>query len=141
MLREILSISGRPGLFKMLSHAKNSLIVESLVDQRRSAVHATDRVVSLAEIAIYTSEQEKPLDEVFELIYKYSEGKEIDLKSVGASKETLFQFFAEVLPTYDRLRVYPTDVKKVINWYNLLVKNGFDHFVAPEEKPTTEEEK
>ncbi len=134
MLREILSISGRPGLFKLLSHSKGSLIVEALVDGRRSPVHASDRVVSLAEVAIYTTEQEKPLGEVFDLIYQHMGGKEVDVKTIAADKESLFSFFGEVLPIYDRDRVYPTDVKKVITWYNLLVKNGFDRFTAPTEE-------
>ncbi|KGN98322.1 hypothetical protein HQ36_02585 [Porphyromonas gingivicanis] len=140
MLREILSISGRPGLFKLLSHSKGSIIVEALTDGRRTPVYASDRVVSLAEVAIYTTEQEKPLGEVLDLIYKHTEGKEVDLKAVGANKESLYTFFGEVLPSYDRDRVYPTDVKKVVTWYNLLVKNGFDHFVATEEEKKNNEE-
>ncbi len=140
MLKEILSISGRPGLYKMLSQAKNSIIVESLVDNRRSPVYASDRVVSLAEVAIYTVEDEKPLGEVLDLIYKHAEGKEINLKEIGTDKNALFGYFEKVLPDFDQLRVYPTDIKKLIGWYNLLVKNGFDHFVAPEEETQTEKE-
>lgn len=138
MLREILSVSGRPGLFRLLSQGKNALIVESLVDKRRTPVHANDRVVSLAEIAIYTTEGEKPLGEVLDLIYASAEGKEVDLKAVGASKERVFEFMESVLPTYDKSRVYPTDVKKMISWYNMLVKDGFTHFVAKEEEAKTE---
>ncbi|MBB6275089.1 DUF5606 family protein [Porphyromonas circumdentaria] len=138
MLREILSISGRPGLFKLLSHTKGSIIVESLTDGRRTPVYASDRVVSLAEVAIYTTEQEKPLGEVLDLIYKHTEGKEVDLKALGTNKESLYAFFEKVLPSYDKHRVYPTDVKKVVTWYNLLVKNGFDRFVeTKEEKEST----
>ena len=114
MLREILSVSGRPGLFKLLSQGKNSLIVESLTDKRRTPIHATDRVVSLAEIAIYTTEGEKPLGEVLDLVYAAAEGKEVDLKTIGATKESTFAYMESVLPTYAKDRGYPTDVKKML---------------------------
>ena len=145
MLREILSVSGRPGLFKLLSQGKNSLIVESLTvesltDKRRTPVHATDRVVSLAEIAIYTTEGEKPLGEVLDLVYTAAEGKEVDLKTIGATKESTFAYMESVLPTYDKDRVYPTDVKKMLSWYNILVRGGFTRFTE-EETPAEGKEK
>lgn len=140
MLREILSVSGRPGLFKLLSQGKNSLIVESLTDKRRTPVHATDRVVSLAEIAIYTTEGEKPLGEVLDLVYTAAEGKEVDLKTIGATKESTFAYMESVLPTYDKDRVYPTDVKKMLSWYNILVQGGFTRFTAGETPAEGKEE-
>lgn len=140
MLREILSVSGRPGLFKLLSQGKNSLIVESLTDKRRTPIHATDRVVSLAEIAIYTTEGEKPLGEVLDLVYTAAEGKEVDLKTIGATKESTFAYMEAVLPTYDKDRVYPTDVKKMLSWYNILVQSGFTRFTAEETPEEGKEE-
>ena len=140
MLREILSVSGRPGLFKLLSQGKNSLIVESLTDKRRTPIHATDRVVSLAEIAIYTTEGEKPLGEVLDLVYAAAEGKEVDLKTIGATKVSTFAYMESVLPTYDKDRVYPTDVKKMLSWYNILVQSGFTRFTAEETPEEGKEE-
>lgn len=140
MLREILSVSGRPGLFKLLSQGKNSLIVESLTDKRRTPIHATDRVVSLAEIAIYTTEGEKPLGEVLDLVYAAAEGKEVDLKTIGTTKESTFAYMESVLPTYDKDRVYPTDVKKMLSWYNILVQSGFTRFTAEETPEEGKEE-
>ena len=145
MLREILSVSGRPGLFKLLSQGKNSLIVESLTvesltDKRRTPVHATDRVVSLAEIAIYTTEGETPLGEVLDLVYTAAEGKEVDLKTIGATKESTFAYMESVLPTYDKDRVYPTDVKKMLSWYNILVRGGFTRFTEEETPAEGKEE-
>ncbi len=133
MLKEILSISGRSGLFKMLSQAKNSFIVESLQDHKRMPVYASDRVISLAEVAIYTELEEVPLGEVLDMLYKIQEGKEVNLKELGTDKKALFTFFETVLPSFDKERVYPTDIKKLINWYNLLVKNGFESFSMKKE--------
>lgn len=139
MLREILSVSGRPGLCRLLSQGKNSLIVESLSDKRRTPIHANERVVSLAEIAIYTTEGEKPLGEVFELMYAASQGKTLDIKALSQSKETLFAYMGSVLPNFDTVRVYPTDVKKLISWYNTLVQNGFTQFVEEKKQDSPAE--
>lgn len=136
MLREILSVAGRQGLFKLLSSNKQSFIVESLIDKRRMPVYASDRVVSLGEIAIFTETGEMPLGEVLDKLYAHTDGKQIDIKAFG-DKQALFDYFAEVLPDFDRLRVYPTDIKKLLTWYNLLVENGFEKFARVEE-PTEE---
>lgn len=121
MLKTILSVSGRPGLFRLLSSAKNMVIVESLADQRRLPIYARDKVVSLGDIAMYTEEGEVALAEILGIVFKKNEGKEM----VALSKpEELRSFFAEILPTYDRERVYDSDIKKLISWYNLLIRYG-----------------
>ncbi len=138
MLRTILSISGKPGLYKLISQGKNMLIVESLLNNKRLPAYAHDKVVSLGDIAIYTTEEEKQLSEVFQIIFdKY--GKELDAKEYKTN-EQLQAFFLDILPNYDQDRVYFTDIKKVISWYNLLVKSGVTKFVD-EPKAEAEETK
>lgn len=122
MLKTILSVSGKPGLFRLISSAKNMVIVESLADQRRIPIHARDKVVSLGDIAMYTNESEVPLNDILVSIHKKEEGKEVTPLS---KSEDLRAYFAEVLPDYDRDRVYDSDIKKLISWYNLLIKYGF----------------
>ena len=132
MLKEILSISGKSGLYKLISQGKNMLIVESLIDKKRQPTYAHEKVVSLADVAIFTEDEEKPLADVFGLLMDKEDGKKvcIDLK---AGNDVLRSYFAEVLPNYDRERVYPTDIKKLINWYNLLIDNGITEFKGNEE--------
>lgn len=137
MLKTILSISGKPGLYKLLSQGKNMLIVESLQDKRRMPVYINDKVVSLGDIAMYTVDAEVPLRQVMETIYNKNNGLvEIDIKK--ASNDELRDFFAEILPDYDRDRVYVTDIKKLISWYNLLVKSGYTDFAEKENKTADE---
>lgn len=131
MLKTILSISGKPGLFKLLSQGKSALIVESLLDGKKLPAHARDKVISLNDIAIYTDEEEKPLREVFQLIFDKENGAQVAIdfkKDVNGMKA----YFATVLPGYDRERVYPTDIKKVLSWYNLLVEKGLTDFSVKE---------
>lgn len=138
MLKEILSISGKPGLFKLVSRGKNMLIVESLVDKKRQPSYAQDKVVSLADVAIYTENGEKPLNEVFLLIKEKENGNKSSCDP-KADNNTLRKYFSEILPDYDIDRVYPTDIKKVISWYNLLTNNGMTEFKIEEEVASTEE--
>ncbi len=137
MLKEILCISGKPGLYKLLSYGKKMVIVESLVDKKRTAAHGQDKLISLGDVAIYTTEDDIPLGQVFETIYK-KYGKTIDAKECK-TPEQLKAFFTEILPTYDPDRVYNSDIKKVISWFNILVNAGFTTFVKEEEEATTEE--
>lgn len=132
MLKSILSISGKPGLYKLISHSKNMLIVESLVDGKRFPSHQRDRVISLGDIAMYTETDEVPLRDVLNRLKEMEKGErcKVDPK---ADPATLREFFATVLPEYDRDRVYPSDIKKLIQWYNLLVASGNDDFSAAEE--------
>ena len=129
MLETILAISGKPGLYKLVSRGNRSLIVER-IDARhhRFPAIATDRVISLADIAMYTDEEEVPLADVLTAIQKKEEGGKSSLDVKKASKEELFAYLSEVLPAFDRDRVHPSDVKKLLQWYNLLIENGLDDF-------------
>ena len=129
MLETILAISGKPGLYKLVSRGNRSLIVES-IDSRhhRFPAFATDRVISLADIAMYTDEEEVPLADVLTAIQKKENGGKSSLDEKKASKEELFDYLGEVLPAFDRDRVHPSDVKKLLQWYNLLIENGLDDF-------------
>ncbi len=141
MLRKILSVSGKPGLYRLLSQSNHAFIVESLTDKKRFPVHATDKVVSLQEIAIYTKEGEMPLGEVLDKVYAHFSGNKVtDPRLTKGGKEELYALMDEVLPAYDRERVYPTDVKKLFQWYNLLVESGFDKFARIEEKDAEQTE-
>lgn len=139
MLKNILAISGKPGLYRLVSRGKRNLIVESLgANPRRMPAFATDRIISLADIAMYTDEEEVPLSEVLNSIKEREQSAQVssvDLKT--ATKDELFQFMAEVLPSFDRDRVHTSDVKKLIQWYNLLIENGITDFGSGEE-PTAE---
>ena len=134
MLRKILAISGRPGLFRLVNQGKNMLIVEELTTGKRIPAYARDRVSSLGDISIYTVDGDRPLAEVLELVKEKNEAKPVDLKTIG----DLRAYFAEVLPDFDTERVYTADIKKLLQWYNLLVNNGITEFV--EEAPAEEAE-
>lgn len=149
MLKTILSVSGKPGLFRLVSNAKNMVIVESLTDKRRLPIYARDKVVSLGDIAIYTEEGELPLNEVLEKIRKKENGAVASIPT-SSKPDVLKSYFEEVLPTYDKERVYDADIKKVISWYNLLTAAGVSfvseetqdsetEVAAPVEQPATEE--
>ncbi|WP_455496582.1 DUF5606 family protein [Coprobacter sp.] len=137
MLKTILSISGKPGLYKLVSQAKNMLVVESIVTGKRTPAYAHDKVISLGDIAIFTEGGEIPLREVLGKVKDKENGAAaaIDLKS---DPEILRKYFAEVLPDFDRERVYPTDIKKLLSWYNLLVEKGLADF--SEEKEVMKED-
>lgn len=130
MLKEILSISGKPGLFKLISYGKNLVIVENLLTQKRMPAHAREKIISLGDVAIYTTDDDVPLGQVLESIYK-KYGKAIDA-SAYKTPEALDEFFKGVLPNYDVDRVYKTDIKKLISWYNILVNAGFTTFLEEE---------
>lgn len=118
MLKGILAISGQPGLFKVVSEGKNNIIVESLLNGKKMPAFASSKISSLEDIAIYTSQEDVPLKDVFKnIMEKEDGGKAISHK---ASTEELTNYFAEVLPEYDRDQVYISDIRKVIQWYNLL---------------------
>lgn len=138
MLKTILSISGKPGLYKLISYGKNIVIVESLIDKKRTPAHSRDKIISLGDVAIYTTGDDKSLAEVLEAAYaKYPEGvNAADYKT----DEKLAEFMSSVLPEYDEERVYKTDIKKLITWFNILVKAGYTSFVEKEEAETPAEE-
>lgn len=124
MLKTILSVSGKPGLFKLISNGKNMVIVESLSDKRRMPIYARDRVVSLGDIAMYTDEDEVPLSEILLTIETKENGGHASV-SPTSKPEELRKYFTEILPNYDRERVYDSDIKKLIGWYNLLIDSGY----------------
>ena len=126
----ILSVSGKPGLYKLVSRAKMDLIVESLDEtHRRVPVFASDRVTSLSDIAMYTNSDDVPLMNILDSVLKKEEGKECSLNWRKCTKEELHDYFASVLPDYDRDRVHDSDIKKLLQWYDILVKNGVTDFV------------
>lgn len=127
MLKRILSIAGRPGLFKLVNQGKNMLIVESLTTGKRTPAYAHDKVVSLGDISIYTNEGDVPLSEVFETIKEKNNGQPVDVKAIGSDAD-IRNYFAEILPEFDNERVYTNDIKKVFAWYNQLIASGVTEF-------------
>lgn len=142
MLRTILTIAGKPGLYKLISSGRNMLIVEAVdATKKRMPIHATDKVVSLGDIAMYTDDEEVPLWQVLENVKTKYEGATCTIDFKKATNEELADFFAEVLPNYDRDRVYMSHVRKLIQWYNLLVTANLTDFVPEESiEGETEEE-
>ena len=138
MLKTIISITGRPGLYKILSQGRGNLIVESLADGHRFPVHARDKVVSLGDIAMYTESGDTPLGEILEKVKTRMDGKEIDMKNFPDA-ESLRNEFGEMVPDYDRERVRVSDIKKLFSWYNILIAAGMTDFTEkPEEKKEEE---
>ena len=133
MLKKILSISGKPGLYRLLSYGKNIIIVEGLADGKRFPVSSRSKVVALGDIAIYTTGDDKPLAEVLKAVGEKYENKPVNAKAF-TTKEDLNDFMVEILPDYDVDRVYSTDIKKLISWYNALIAAGITDFTAKEEK-------
>jgi hypothetical protein len=138
-LKEILSITGKPGLYKLIARSRTGVIVEAFADGKRFPVMASQNVSSLGDIAIYTDTEEVPLAEIFKTIFTKQEGKEtLAPKASGAEIEA---YFITILPNYDRERVYTSDMKKVLNWYNILHKEGLiteEAFAEKTEEATTE---
>ncbi len=126
MLKRILSISGKPGLYKLMSQGKNMLIVENIATGKRMPAYARDKVVSLGDISIYTNNGDVPLTDVLEKVKEATGCQTVDVKSM---KETeLRDYFKTILPEYDEDRVYTTDIKKLFSWYNQLVAAGVTEF-------------
>jgi hypothetical protein len=137
-LKDIIAISGEPGLFKFIAQGKNAIIIEHLETKKRSSAYSSAKVSSLEDISIFTETEDMPLGKVFDLIFeKEKGGKAIDSKSEADKLRT---YFEEVLPEYARERVYPSDIKKVVQWYNTL--HSLDLLLKDEpEKASTEEVK
>jgi hypothetical protein len=133
-LDKIISISGQPGLYQVISQTKYGLIAEHLEDGKRVPVYSNLKVVSLAEISIYTAEEEVPLNDVMLKLMEIEGGKPVSIKSDNDAKDK----FEQVLPTYDRERVYVSDMKKLLKWYNALLKR--DLIVKDEEETASEEQ-
>lgn len=145
MLQTILAISGKPGLYKLVSRAKNSLIVEALDGtHRRQPAFSTDRITSLADIAMYTETEDVPLHKVLSNLKELEQGKpaSIDIKKAG--NDELREYFGKVLPEFDRERVHNSDIKKLMQWYNILVAAGitdFEEEMAPTEGDNIDDRK
>lgn len=136
MLQTILSIAGKPGLYKLVSRGKMNLIVESLDEShKRQPAFGTDRVTSLADIAMFTESDDVPLGEVLAKLRDKEEGKVASLNWRKVSAKELQNYFAEVLPDFDRDRVHTSDIKKLLQWYEILVKAGITNF-EEDMKPT-----
>ena len=140
MLKKILSIPGRPGLFKLVSQAKGALIVEALSTGKRTLAYSHDKVTSLGDIAMYTQSGEEPLYKVLDSVKKKENGAVASV-SPKADKEVLRTYFAEILPDFDTERVYPTDISKLISWYNILVQSGITDFSVKEKGEAPKEDK
>jgi len=138
-LDKILSIGGKPGLYKLLTQTRTGFVAESLIDGKKVTVGMSNNVSVLSEIAIFTLQEELPLRSVFKKIQEKENGGKT---SIGHKddKLKLEEYFFEVVPDYDEDRVYPSDIKKVIQWYNLLHKNGITDFEADEKESEAEEE-
>jgi len=139
-LTKIVSISGKPGLYLISGQGKNSVVVESLIDGKRFPAFAQDRMSSLEEISIFTTSEDKPLKDVFKSI-KETIGEQLDFEVKKLSTDELKEKFAIVLPDFDEESVYPSDIKKVFNWYQLLMeKNMLDFSEDETESPAAEAE-
>lgn len=141
MIKKILAISGKPGLYKLISRGNKSLIVETVDEQKkRIPAFGADRVVSLGDISIYTNDDsEVPLATVFESIKTNYGEKPLDLSPKKASQDDIIAFFTKVLPNYDTDRVRVSDMRKVLSWYNILTADGYTEFAAKDEEESEEE--
>ena len=133
MLRDILSITGKPGLYKLVSRGNNMLIVESLLDGKRVPTYARDKIVSLGEISMYTMGEDVSLSEVLTKLGEKEGLKVAAIDPKKADNDQLRDFFGEVLPDFDRDRVYPSDIRKLIQWYNILINAGITDFTIDED--------
>lgn len=138
-LNEIISITGRPGLFKVVAQGKNSVIVESIVDKKRIAAHASDRISTIGDISIYTTDEDVKLIKVFEKFNDKYEGKSGPSHKEELSK--LEELLGEILPNYDRERVYKSDLRKIFQWYNILINAGIPIVEKKEKSEEKSEEK
>ena len=140
MQETILAISGKPGLYKLVTRGKNNLIVDALdATHRRMPAFATERITSLNDIAMFTDDEDVPLTDVLESMKMLEDGKKAAIDPKKASTKELQDYFTKVLPTWDRDRVHASDIKKLITWYNLLIEAGITDFKDAEEEEKAEE--
>lgn len=139
MLSKIVSISGKSGLHTLVSTSKNLNVVESLSDGKRFPIYMSEKVVALSDVSIYTENEDVPLKDVFVKIKEKQQGKVVEINKKWQNKD-FFGFFEEVLPEYDREKVYASDIKKLIQWYNLLIEHNVDFEAEAPKAETTEEE-
>lgn len=141
MLKKILAITGRPGLFEIVAQGKNMILVQDIISKKRFPASGRDKIVALGDIAMYTDAGDTPLGEILDRVYKHFEGKEVDVKKLQ-NENKLADTFGEIVPDFDRNRVYDSDIRKLFSWYNLLLKSGFTSFanVESEEEDTADSE-
>jgi hypothetical protein len=138
-LDKILSISGKPGLYKIIAQTRNGFVAESLIDKKKVNVNIHSNVSILSEIAVYTLTEELPLREVLKKVMEKENGQQTSI-SHKDSKDTLEEYFFEVLPDYDEDRVYASDIKKIVQWYNLLQKHDMLDALEEDSKAIASEE-
>jgi hypothetical protein len=126
MIERILSIAGKPGLYRFISQSKNMLIVENVTTGKRMPAYSHDKVLSLADISIYTTGDDTPLYSVFQSISDKTEGNPVEVKNM--SENEIRSYFGEFLPEYDQDRVHTSDIRKVFQWYNILASAGINKF-------------
>ena len=141
MKQKILAISGKPGLYKLITRGKNSLIVEILdATHKRMPTFGNDRITALDDIAMYTNGDDVPLSQVLHNMKTLEEGKRASVNAKKASGDELREYFAKILPDFDRERVHVSDIKKLISWYNILIDNGITDFVDENDEKDVKEE-
>ncbi len=138
MLKKIISITGKPGLYRILSQGRGSLIVEDIDTKRRMPVLGRDQVVSLGDISMYTESGDTPLGEILDKVYAHFEGKPVDVKAMDSA--AMHTTFGEIVEDYDRDRVRDNDIKKLFKWYNLLLASGMTKFAEEPQEEKKEEE-
>jgi hypothetical protein len=138
-LEKVLAISGKPGLYKLVTQTRGGFVAESLMDGKRLSISLQNNVSVLSEIAIYTLTEEVPL---YKVLAKIKEKENSQPSSVGPKdgKDKLEEYFFDVLPDYDEDRVYASDIKKVLQWYNLLQKHDMFNLLDEEDKASASEE-
>ena len=134
MLKNILAITGKPGLYKLVSRGNNMLIVESLVDGKRMPTYARDKIVALSDVSMFTDAEDIALSEVLTSAGKKEGLKAVTMDPKKASNAELQAWFDEVLPNWDRDRVYPSDIRKLIQWYNILINAGITDFTVKDDE-------
>ncbi|MDD4777884.1 MAG: DUF5606 domain-containing protein [Fermentimonas sp.] len=139
MLTKILSVAGRPGLYKLISTSKNMNIVESMTDGKRIPVYMHEKIVALSDVSMYTNDGDTPLRDVFKKIKEKENSKPVALTSKSSNKD-FFSYLEEVLPDYNKESVYASDVKKLISWYNILMEHNIDLEETEEAEGSSEAE-
>lgn len=138
----ILAISGRQGLYKLVSQGRGMIIVETIDEShKRFSVGARERVTSLNDISMYTNEEDKPLMDIFQTICDKENAQETSINYKKATSVDLAAFMVSVLPEYDKDRVHDSDIRKLIQWYNILTKGGYTKFVEAKKQPNQQDEK
>jgi hypothetical protein len=132
MLKKIVAISGKSGLYRVISQGKNMLIVESLSDKKRMPAYSSDKVVSLGDVSMFTAGEDKPLPDILEAMKVKENGAKASIDA-KVDSDSLRNYFAQIVPDFDRDRVYPTDIRKLIQWYNLLIETNNTDFSIKEE--------